>query len=125
MQTISIVGGGIGGVRAAIALNSKGFSDDGYERSAAISDVGSAIRVFRQRGFQDQALETGGEVKQAFIRIREGKILAQPQPAFDLRAVAFGYLFHRLAGVNPKQYCQGSVVETKHFEVRPFPSNDL
>jgi 2-polyprenyl-6-methoxyphenol hydroxylase-like FAD-dependent oxidoreductase len=94
MQTISIVGGGIGGLTAAIALNRKGFRCNVYERSAAFSEVGAAIsvwpnalRVFRQLGFLDQVLETCGEVKQAFIKTRDGKVLAHTRPAYDLPAV--------------------------------------
>ena len=89
MQTISIVGGGIGGLTAAIALNRKGFRCDVYERSALFSEVGAAIsvwpnalRVFQQLGFLDQVLAKAGVIKDAFIKTKAGKTLSHTQPNY-------------------------------------------
>lgn len=94
MQTISIVGGGIGGLTAAIALNRKGFRCDVYERSALFSEVGAAIsvwpnalRVFQQLGFLNQVLAKAGVIKDAFIKTKAGKTLSHTQPNYELPAV--------------------------------------
>ena len=94
MQKISIIGGGIGGLTAAISLRSKGFTCDVYERSPAFKEVGAAIsvwpnalRVFRQLGIIDEVLEKCGEVKDAYIKTNTGKILTHSRPAYDLPAV--------------------------------------
>ncbi|GAB3499894.1 FAD-dependent monooxygenase [Spirosoma knui] len=94
MQKISIIGGGIGGLTAAIFLRSKGFDCDVYERTPVFKEVGAAIsvwpnalRVFRQLGILDEVLEKCGEVKDAYVKTSAGKILTHSRPAYDLPAV--------------------------------------
>jgi salicylate hydroxylase len=43
--SVAIVGGGIGGIAAALSLLRAGFDVDVYERAAAVSEVGAGIQV--------------------------------------------------------------------------------
>ena len=45
MHTI-IIGAGIGGLTAALALKQKGIEVDVYERSAVLTDVGAGISLW-------------------------------------------------------------------------------
>lgn len=94
MKKIAIIGGGIGGLTAAIALRSMGFTCDVYERSPAFKEVGAAIsvwpnalRVFRHLGILHDVLEKCGEIKEAYIKTSNGRVLARTRPAYDLPAV--------------------------------------
>src|SRR4051812_33017064 len=42
---IAIVGGGIGGLTAAVALHQRGFTVDVYERSATLEEVGAGLQI--------------------------------------------------------------------------------
>ncbi|GAB3182726.1 FAD-dependent monooxygenase [Telluribacter humicola] len=94
MKKIAIIGGGIGGLTAAITLKNKGFTCDVYERSPVFEEVGAAIsvwpnalRVFRKLQILDDVLENCGEIKEAYIKTSTGKVLARTQPVYDLPAV--------------------------------------
>ncbi|WP_247236386.1 FAD-dependent monooxygenase [Telluribacter sp. SYSU D00476] len=94
MKRIVIIGGGIGGLTTAIALRSKGFKCDVYERSPAFEEVGAAIsvwpnalRVFRKLGILEDVLEKCGEIKEAYIKTSKGKVLTRTRPVYDLPAV--------------------------------------
>ena len=94
MKKISIIGGGIGGLTAAIALNKSGFTCEVYERSPAFKEVGAAIsiwpnalRVFRQLNMLQDVLERSGEIKDAYIKTSKGRILTHTRPAYELPAV--------------------------------------
>ncbi|GAB3327520.1 hypothetical protein GCM10027299_28240 [Larkinella ripae] len=94
MKKISILGGGIGGLTAAIALRSKGFTCDVYERSPVFKEVGAAIsvwpnalRVFRKLDMLADVLEKSGEIQMAYIKSSRGNVLTRSRPAYDLPAV--------------------------------------
>lgn len=67
--TVAIVGGGIGGLTLALALQRRGFRVKVFERAAALQPVGAgiilainAMRVFSGLGLQDELLAKGRQV---------------------------------------------------------------
>ena len=94
MVRIAIIGGGIGGLTTAIALQKLGINCSVYERSSEFKEVGAAIslwpnalRVFQELKILDDVLEKCGEIKEAYIKTSTGKILAHSTPAYDLPAI--------------------------------------
>jgi len=70
MKTISIIGGGIGGLTTAIALDQKDFEVEVFESAAAWKPVGAgillgenALTVFDKLKIKDQILKKGWEIK--------------------------------------------------------------
>lgn len=71
MVRIAIVGGGIGGLTAALALREFGFEAEVYEQAPALLDVGAAIavwsnamRVLERLGLTDTIRAHAGEMKE-------------------------------------------------------------
>ena len=71
MVQIAIIGGGIGGLTAAIALQRSGFQTEVFEQAPELHDVGAAIaiwanamRVLEHLGLADEILECAGVVEE-------------------------------------------------------------
>ena len=71
MIQIAIIGGGIGGLTAALALQQSGFQAEVFEQAPVLLDVGAAIamwpnamRVLERLGLKEKILEHGGIVKE-------------------------------------------------------------
>ena len=69
MVQIAIIGGGIGGLTTALALQQHGFQFDVFEQAPALHDVGAAIaiwpnamRVLRRLNIADKTLEKAGVI---------------------------------------------------------------
>lgn len=45
MSRIAVIGGGIGGLAAALALLQRGFDVDVYEQSAELKEVGAGVQM--------------------------------------------------------------------------------
>ncbi len=80
--TICIVGGGIGGVAAAVALSHAGVRSEIYERSTALSEIGSglslwpnATRALRELGLLDQVVARSGVSEKFLVRRDNGRVL--------------------------------------------------
>src|SRR5215470_11790930 len=65
-----IVGAGLGGLAAAVALRRAGFEVDVYERSSAVREVGTGLsfwsnglRAARALGVEAQVLEKGAPIE--------------------------------------------------------------
>jgi 2-polyprenyl-6-methoxyphenol hydroxylase-like FAD-dependent oxidoreductase len=94
MATIAIIGGGIGGLTAALTLQHLGFKATVYEQSPAFKEVGAAIsvwpnalRVYKALGFLDQVLANSGEFTEVYIRTASGKILSHTKPNYELPSI--------------------------------------
>jgi 2-polyprenyl-6-methoxyphenol hydroxylase-like FAD-dependent oxidoreductase len=68
---IAIIGGGIGGLTAALALRQSGFEAEVFEQAPALLDVGAAIaiwpnamRVLEQLQLSEKILEKAGVIKE-------------------------------------------------------------
>ena len=71
MVQIAIIGGGIGGLTAALALQQSGFQFDVFEQAPALHDVGAAIaiwpnamRILQRLNLADAILEKAGVMEE-------------------------------------------------------------
>src|SRR5215831_18651208 len=93
---IAIIGGGIGGLTAALALRQFGFEPKVFEQAPELLEVGAAIlmwpnamRVLDQLGIADAVRQQGGVLEQGISLNPDGKRLYQIRlPVTDLPAVA-------------------------------------
>jgi len=92
---IGIVGGGIGGVAAAVALHQAGFDATVYERALQLREVGAgmmlwpnATRVLQALGLLDKVLERSGSSTHFLVRASRGAVLMKiALGEFDVPAV--------------------------------------
>ncbi|HMV29839.1 MAG TPA: FAD-dependent oxidoreductase, partial [Anaerolineales bacterium] len=87
MKKIIIIGGGIGGLCTAIALQQYGFEVKVYEKVRKLGEVGAgltlwsnAIKVLRKLGVADAVISAGSKLERSQIRADNGETL------FDARA---------------------------------------
>jgi 2-polyprenyl-6-methoxyphenol hydroxylase-like FAD-dependent oxidoreductase len=93
---IAIIGAGIGGLTAALALRQFGFEPQVFEQAPALLDVGAAIlmwpnamRVLHQLGLADAVRRHGGIMEQARWLNYDGRLLNNFRfPKTDLPPVA-------------------------------------
>ena len=94
MKKISIIGGGIGGLCAAIALQKKGFEAHVYEKVPQVKGIGAgitlsinAVRALQKLELDKALLEDGQALQQMRILDETGKRIAET----DLNPVAQRY----------------------------------
>jgi 2-polyprenyl-6-methoxyphenol hydroxylase-like FAD-dependent oxidoreductase len=82
VTNIGIIGGGIGGVAAAVALHQVGIDVVVYERAPRLREVGvgmmlwpNATRVLRDLGLLEQVLARSGPNTHFLVRARGGEVL--------------------------------------------------
>lgn len=82
-----IIGGGVGGLCAAIALRRVGIDTHVYERADMLGDVGAglviwanAIRALRELDLADAVIAAGAKIQRGQIRASDGSILAESRP---------------------------------------------
>lgn len=81
LMRIVVVGGGIGGLAAALAMRREGFAPVVYERAPALLEVGAAIavwpnafRVLERLGLAETVLERAGRISHARWLGRDGRL---------------------------------------------------
>lgn len=79
----AIIGGGIGGLSLAIAMQRKGLQVTVYENAPSIRPLGAglglaanAVKAFMEIGISEDILEAGSVLKKLSIKNQQGKILA-------------------------------------------------
>lgn len=84
MKKFAIVGGGIGGLTTAIALQRKGFDVTVYESASEIKPLGAgivlaanAIKAYQALGIADDILSAGTQVKLLQIKNQKGAIITE------------------------------------------------
>lgn len=93
--SIAIVGGGIGGVATAVALQQRGIRATIYERAPEIREVGAgmmvwpnATRVLRALGALDDLIPLSGRNTNFLVRAQDGRVLMNiPLGQFDVPAL--------------------------------------
>jgi FAD-dependent urate hydroxylase len=82
-----IIGGGVGGLCAAIALRRKGIEAIVHERAGMLGDVGAglllwanAVRVLRELGVADAVMRDGSVLEHGQVRSSDGRVLAVSAP---------------------------------------------
>jgi 2-polyprenyl-6-methoxyphenol hydroxylase-like FAD-dependent oxidoreductase len=91
---INIIGGGIGGLTTAIALQQKGFSVKIYEAAPVIREVGAglwvaanAINVFEKLGIADEIKKAGNQLETSMIADHLGR----PITKVDFKKIISSY----------------------------------
>jgi 2-polyprenyl-6-methoxyphenol hydroxylase-like FAD-dependent oxidoreductase len=92
---IAIIGGGIGGVATAVALQHFGIRATIYERAAAIREAGAgmmlwpnATRVMRELGVLGDLIPLSGRSVNFLVRAQDGRVLMDiPLGEFDVPAL--------------------------------------
>lgn len=79
-----IIGGGIGGLTTAIALQQRGWNYEIYEAAPEYKAVGAglllganAMKVYQQLGIADALIPQGGRLERLYIKDYKGNILQQ------------------------------------------------
>src|SRR2546427_11606088 len=79
---IAIIGGGIGGLTAALALRQFGFAPEVFEQAPELLEVGAAIimwpnamRVLHRLGLGESVRQHGGVVAQTLWLKQDGQLL--------------------------------------------------
>jgi 2-polyprenyl-6-methoxyphenol hydroxylase-like FAD-dependent oxidoreductase len=92
---VGIIGGGVGGVAAGVALHRAGIDATVYERAAALREVGAvmmlwpnATRVLNDLGVLDKVAAVSGTSDHFLVRASSGKILMDiPLGHFEVPAL--------------------------------------
>lgn len=97
MDSYAILGGGIGGLSLAIALQKKGLSVTVYESAPAYKPLGAglglaanAVKAYQEIGISEKVVEAGKKLKFAFGKDPKGRIISQTD--MDAMTRRFGVL---------------------------------
>src|SRR5215208_4987828 len=98
-----IVGAGIGGITAAIALHRAGIEATVFERAGEIKEVGAgillaanAVRALGKLGLFHEVSQLGTPASAGLIRSCRGETLAEvPAPGLEKRSGAQSIAVHR------------------------------
>jgi salicylate hydroxylase len=107
---IAIVGGGIGGLTAALALRARGLDVTVFEQAEVLREIGAGVsihpnaaRLLKLIGLDDQLRKIGSPISGIALRTSEGEAIATPAgpatPAFS-RDGGQGYNVHRADFLN-------------------------
>jgi 2-polyprenyl-6-methoxyphenol hydroxylase-like FAD-dependent oxidoreductase len=103
-ESIAIVGAGLGGLTAALALVKYGFDVTVYERAPGLSEVGAGITLWHNAlavldglGAGQRIREVGRQTDSGVIALASGRVLvsASPEDAQTLGEASELYTFHR------------------------------
>lgn len=101
--TIMVIGGGIGGLSTAIALQQLGLKVTVYEKALNLQELGAgivlaanAMKALEKLGVAEQVRKHGSSVKKAEIRTWDGQLLLDlPVHKQANRYGTYSYLIHR------------------------------
>jgi salicylate hydroxylase len=102
---IAIVGGGIGGLTAALALRARGLDASVFEQAEAVREIGAGVsihpnaaRLLKRIGLDDQLRNIGSPINGMTLRSSKGEAITTPAgpatPAFS-QQTGQGYNVHR------------------------------
>jgi len=107
---IAIVGGGIGGLTAALALRARGLDVSVFEQAEAVREIGAGVsihpnaaRLLKRIGLDDQLRKIGSPINGITLRSSKGEAITTPAgpatPAFS-QQTGQGYNVHRADFLN-------------------------
>jgi len=107
---IAIVGGGIGGLTAALALRAKGLDAIVFEQAEVLREIGAGVsihpnaaRLLKRVGLDDQLRKIGSPISGITLRTSQGEAITTPAgpatPTFS-RDGGQGYNVHRADFLN-------------------------
>lgn len=90
--TVAIIGGGIGGLAAGLALHLRGVEAVVYEQSAALGEIGAginltpnALKALRALGVENEAIDIGYQAETQWIRsYRSGRVISRQDRTGDI-----------------------------------------
>jgi len=128
--TAIVVGAGIGGLTAALALRRKGWQVDIHEQAPAIGPVGAgvgiapnAVKALRHLGLGEDLRDRGRRQEAMEIRVQSGRRLARiPASSIERRYGAPFYALHR-AELHRllMRHLGTAMVHTNHHAIRLTP----
>src|SRR5689334_16552153 len=81
-KSISIIGGGIGGLTLAVALQRRGFNVNVYENAPQIKPLGAglvlaanAVKALAEIGINDAVVNVGKVIQKIAIKDQHGRVL--------------------------------------------------
>jgi len=107
---IAIVGGGIGGLTAALALRARGIDASVFEQAEVVREIGAGVsihpnaaRLLKRIGLDDQLRKIGSPINGITLRSSKGDAITTPAgpatPAFS-QETGQGYNVHRADFLN-------------------------
>jgi salicylate hydroxylase len=107
---IAIIGGGIGGLTAALALRARGVDVTVFEQAEVLREIGAGVslhpnaaRLLKRIGLDDQLRKIGSPISNIALRTSQGDAITTPAgpatPAFS-RDGGQGYNVHRADFLN-------------------------
>lgn len=97
MKSFAILGGGIGGLSLAIALQRKGISATVYEAAPAYKPLGAglglaanAVKAYQEIGIHSEVVGAGKKLRFAFGKTSKGRVISQTD--MDAMTRRFGVL---------------------------------
>jgi salicylate hydroxylase len=82
---IAIVGGGIGGLTAALALRARGLTVTVFEQAEILREIGAGVslhpnaaRLLKRIGLDDQLRKIGSPITGIALRSSQGEVIATP-----------------------------------------------
>lgn len=107
---IAIIGGGIGGLTAALALRARGLHVTVFEQAEVVREIGAGVslhpnaaRLLKRIGLDDQLRKIGSPINNITLRTSQGDAITTPAgpatPAFS-RDGGQGYNVHRADFLN-------------------------
>jgi salicylate hydroxylase len=107
---IAIVGGGIGGLTAALALRARGLNVSVFEQAEILREIGAGVsihpnaaRLLKRIGLDDQLRKIGSPISGIALRSSQGEAITTPEgpatPAFSPDG-GVGYNVHRADFLN-------------------------
>lgn len=102
LPKIAIIGGGIGGLAAAVALRLRGMEVAVYERSAEVREIGAGLRLtpnalkaLRLLGLENEAMEVGVRIDRSTTRSWKSASVISTQDTSAARFGASALTIHR------------------------------
>ena len=97
---VAIIGGGIGGIAAALAFHQRGIEAQVYEQSAELKEIGAglnlspnAMKALRTLGLENEILDVACPVGQMPVRnYRSGRVIMRQERAGQM-AERYGAAF--------------------------------
>ena len=107
---IAIVGGGIGGLTAALALRARGLDASVFEQAEVVREIGAGVsihpnaaRLLKRIGLDDQLRKIGSPINGITLRSSKGEAITTPEgpatPTFS-QQTGQGYNVHRADFLN-------------------------
>ena len=95
LPKVAVIGGGLGGLAAALALHRRGIEVSVHEKAPVLAEIGAGVnltpntlKALRHLGVEEAVLDIGCEMPEQSIRsFRSGRVIARPRRTVDFTAL--------------------------------------